>query len=109
MRGLSHVIASLPSGVRQDLGMVGSAIGRARKARGLSQEKMAARMLVSRTTLHRLESGDPAVGLAVLASALFVLGQARRLRLLADPDDRLERPSRRGIARSPVASDDLDF
>lgn len=47
---------------------------------------MAERMLVSRQTLQRLEAGDPAVGLGVLASALFVLGMTQRLQALVSPE-----------------------
>ena len=43
-------------------------------------------MLVSLQTLQRLEAGDPTVGLAVLAAALFVLGLTRRLELLVSPE-----------------------
>lgn len=47
---------------------------------------MAERMLVSVQTLQRLEAGDPTVGLAVLASALWVLGMTARLASLVSPD-----------------------
>lgn len=43
-------------------------------------------MLVSVQTLQRLEAGDPTVGLAVLASAMFVLGLTSRLADLVSPD-----------------------
>ena len=74
---------------------------------------MAERMLVSVQTLQRLESGDPTVGLAVLASALHVFGMTARLAGLAAPDT-----DRAGIsedlARLPktthaTGDDDLDF
>jgi transcriptional regulator with XRE-family HTH domain len=72
-----------------ELARIGRFIARERAARGLSQEKLAERMFVSRQTLHRLESGEPAVGLAVLASALFALGKTNRLRLLSASDEAL--------------------
>lgn len=74
---------------------------------------MAERMLVSIQTLQRLEAGDPTVGLAVLASALFVLGMTPRLADLAAPDtDRAALGE--DLARLPKTThaptgDDLDF
>ena len=64
---------------------LGQDVAVARKRRGMSQRLMAERMLVSLPTLQRLEAGDPTIGLAVLASALFVLGLAGRFEQLADP------------------------
>jgi transcriptional regulator with XRE-family HTH domain len=46
---------------------------------------MAARMGVGRSTLHRLEQGDPGVSLNTLAMALSVLGLFDRLAELVDP------------------------
>lgn len=74
---------------------------------------MAERMLVSRQTLQRLEAGDPAVGLGVLASALFVLGLTQRLEALAAPDTDLIGMGEQ-LARLPKhahapADPDLDF
>ena len=48
----------------------------ARRRRKLPQRLIAERMLVSVQTLQRLEAGHSTVGLAVLASALFVLGMS---------------------------------
>ena len=43
-------------------------------------------MLVSVQTLQRLEAGDPTIGLAVVASALHVLGLTSRLEGLVSPE-----------------------
>ncbi|CAN5167820.1 hypothetical protein BH10PSE1_BH10PSE1_18130 [soil metagenome] len=70
-------------------------------------------MLVSRGTLHRLEAGDPTVGLGVLASALFVLGLTNRLSELISADlDRVGMSEE--VARLPrhthaASGPDLDF
>ena len=45
---------------------------------------MAARAFVSRTTLLKVERGDPGVSLGTYATVLFVLGLASRLGDLAD-------------------------
>ena len=45
---------------------------------------MAERAFISRSTLVRVEKGDPGVSLGIYASVLFVLGMADRLGDLAD-------------------------
>ena len=70
-------------------------------------------MLVSVQTLQRLEAGDPTVGLAVLASALFVFGMSPRLAALVTPEND-HAGLQQDIARLPrkthaPADDDLDF
>jgi transcriptional regulator with XRE-family HTH domain len=64
---------------------LGQDISRARRARRISTTDMAARMGVGRSTLHRLEQGDPGVSLNTLAMALSVLGLFDRLAGLVDP------------------------
>lgn len=75
----------------------------------MSLDEAAARVLVSRPTLSRLERGDLAVSIAVLARYLEVLGLASDIALIAARDDagaaiadaRLGRPRRkrsRGLA-----------
>jgi len=71
-------------------------------------------MLVSVQTLQRLEAGDPTVGLAVLAGALFVLGMTQRLEALVAPAsdatgiaEELSRLPRN--VRTPRDEDALDF
>lgn len=64
---------------------LGGDISRARRARRISTTDMAARMGVGRSTLHRLEQGDPGVSLNTLAMALLVLGLFDRLSDVADP------------------------
>lgn len=74
---------------------------------------MAERMLVSVQTLQRLEAGDPTVGLAVLASALFALGMTQRIEELVAPDsDRVgmnEDLGRLPRTTHAAGSDELDF
>lgn len=52
----------------------------------MTMEQMAQRMFVSRKTLSRLERGDPGSSLAVLASALWVLGLEQDLLQVASLD-----------------------
>jgi transcriptional regulator with XRE-family HTH domain len=76
----------LPAEAQSAVRTLGSHVSLARRRRRLKQADMADQMRVSRQTLHRLEHGDPAVSLTVLAQALHVLGLTPRLELLAAPD-----------------------
>jgi len=71
--------------IARGLAGLGRDISRARRARRISTTDMAARMGVGRSTLHRLEQGDPGVSLNTLAMALSVLGLFDRLADLVDP------------------------
>ena len=106
MRGESQVIDALPARVLSDIKQIGRSIARARKARGLTQSALADRMFVSRNTLHRLESGDPSIGLAVLASALFILGRGHLLGQLAGLEREDEGDPRK---RADPRPGELDF
>lgn len=88
---------------------LGDRLRLARRRRGLSLDEVAARTLVSRPTISRLERGDLAVSVAVLVRYLEVLGLASDVALIAARDDvgaaiadaRLGRPRRprsRGLA-----------
>ena len=46
---------------------------------------MAERAFISRTTLGKVERGDPSVSLGVYATILFILGLSDRLSDLAEP------------------------
>jgi transcriptional regulator with XRE-family HTH domain len=62
----------------------------ARRRRRISQASMAERMGVGLATLKRLEKGDPRVSLEMVARALYVLGEIKRLgKLLETSDDML--------------------
>ncbi len=51
---------------------------------------MAQRAMISRTTLVKVENGDPGVSIGIFATVLFVLGMADRLTDIADAShDRL--------------------
>ncbi|WP_028314517.1 helix-turn-helix domain-containing protein [Desulfatibacillum aliphaticivorans] len=65
---------SLSPRAAENIQTLGERIRIARKRRGWTMEQMASKMYVSRLTLARLEKGEPGVSLAVLASALWVLG-----------------------------------
>ena len=113
MSRASRVVSGLPPQSQRAIAQLGKDISIARPRRKLPQRQMAEHMLVSVQTLQRLESGDPSVGLAVLASALHVLGMTKRLSELLAPDTDLAGISA-DLARLPktthaVRSDELDF
>jgi ribosome-binding protein aMBF1 (putative translation factor) len=110
----SRATKSLPTEVADAVNRLGEHIRTARKRRGLTLEELASRMFVARKTVSRLENGDPGVSLAVLSSALWVLGFEKDLLEIADPGkdkvgiyrDQQRLPKR---VRPVEAGDDLDF
>ena len=74
----------LPPLVRRSLEKLGTDIGLARRKRLLTEAMMAERIGVARGTYRSVEAGDPGVGVAVYAMALFVLGLGAPLAKLAD-------------------------
>lgn len=70
--------------VRRALQKLGGDIKDARLRRRLPSELMAERAGLSRSTLIKIEKGEPGVALGHYASVLFVLGMIDRLGELAD-------------------------
>jgi len=52
----------------------------------MSMSEMAERMMVNLKTVQRMEKGDHAVGIGIVATALWVLGLHRRLGDLVAPE-----------------------
>lgn len=71
--------------VERGLRKLGEDISLARRARKMSAQDFADRIGISRATLHRLETGDPGVGINTLAVALHALGRLDALIDIADP------------------------
>lgn len=80
----SHRDATLPLSVLPLLQKLGADLRDARRRRRIPTALLAERALFSRTTLHRIERGDPGVSLGNYARVLWVLGLHRRLGELAD-------------------------
>ena len=74
----------MPIPVRRALRKLGQDIRDARLRRRIPTAVMAERASMSRTTLNKIEKGDPGVSLGNYANVLFVLGMAERLGDLAD-------------------------
>src|ERR1700737_219841 len=79
----SSVVMPLP--VRHALRKLGRDIRDARRRRRIPAAIVAQRASISRTTLVKIEKGDPGVGMGIYATALFVLGMSERLTDIADP------------------------
>ena len=74
----------VPIPVRRALRKLGQDIRDARLRRRIPTAVMAERASISRTTLNKVEKGDPGVSLGNYANVLFVLGMAERLGELVD-------------------------
>jgi len=74
---------SLPLPVKSALRTLGSDIRDARRRRRIPAAVMAERAFISRTTLVKLEKGDPGVAMGTYAAVLFVLGMIDKLREFA--------------------------
>ena len=80
----NRIQGTLPLPVRRLLRKLGSDIRDARLRRRIRATTMAERALISRTTLHKIERGDPGVSMGNYATVLFVLGMEDGLAELAD-------------------------
>ena len=78
-------LGMLPIPVARALRKLGQDIKDARRRRRIPAEIAAARASISRTTLVKIEKGDPGVAIGSYAIVLCVLGMTDRLADLADP------------------------
>jgi hypothetical protein len=76
---------TLPIPAARALRKLGNDIRDARRRRRIPAEIAAARASISRTTLVKIEKGEPGVAIGSYAIVLFVLGMTDRLAELADP------------------------
>lgn len=76
---------SIPLPAARALRKLGRELALARRKRGISTDDMAARAFISRTTLWRLERGDPAIVSGTVATVAFVLQLHDRLANVASP------------------------
>lgn len=75
----------LPIPARHALRKLGHDIRDARRRRRIPVAIAAQRASISRTTLVKIEKGDPGVAIGIYATVLFVMGMVERLADLADP------------------------
>jgi transcriptional regulator with XRE-family HTH domain len=77
-------LGNLPLPVARVLRKLGNDIKNARKRRRISTRVMAERASISRTTLNKVEKGDPGVSIGIYVTVLFILGFIDRIADLAD-------------------------
>jgi transcriptional regulator with XRE-family HTH domain len=77
-------VPPLPLPVKRALDKLGDDIRSARIRRRIPTAIMAARAFITRSTLLKVERGDPSVSLGIYATVLFVLGLTSRIADLAD-------------------------
>ena len=63
---------------------MGNDIRIARIRRRITMDLMSKRALISRTTLTKIEKGDPSVSLGAYATVIFILGMVSNLSSLLD-------------------------
>jgi transcriptional regulator with XRE-family HTH domain len=73
-----------PANVRRLLGKLGEDLRDARRRRRLPMAVVAERAFTSRSTLQRIEAGDPAVSIGIYGAVLQALGLADGLGEIAD-------------------------
>jgi transcriptional regulator with XRE-family HTH domain len=74
----------LPLPVKRALAKLGEDIRKARVRRRITTTMMAERAFITRTTLRKVERGNPGVSLGIYATVMFILGLTPRLAELAD-------------------------
>jgi len=74
-----------PLPVLRALRKLGEDIRDARRRRRIPVAILAERASISRTTLNKIEKGDPGAALGNYATVLFALGMVDRLAAVADP------------------------
>ncbi len=80
----SRSVSTLPVSARKVLAKLGADITVARKKRRISTVSMSERAFLSRSTLARIEKGDPSVSMGAYLSVLAILGLVRHIGQVAD-------------------------
>ncbi|UFU02231.1 helix-turn-helix domain-containing protein [Ruania suaedae] len=75
----------LPVAVRRAAEELGENLTAWRKLQGLTAQQVAERAGITRSTLRRLEQGDPGVGMGSFLSVARALGQLPRVAEAVDP------------------------
>ncbi len=82
----ARALLQLPPATAAAIGKLGADLAVARLRRKESLKTWAQRMGVSVPTLQRLEAGDPAVGIGIVATALWLIQRDGELGNLAAPE-----------------------
>jgi len=82
----ARALLQLPPATAGAIEKLGADLAVARLRRKESLRSWAQRLGVTVSTLQRLEAGDPAVGIGIVATALWLIARDGELRLLAAPE-----------------------
>ena len=104
---------SFPPEVTRVLNELGEGLKIARQRRRQSQMDFAERLMISRSTLQRMERGDPTVALGAWVAAAWLLGRLPDLQVVFNPDfdetgKQLERQYLPRHSGKPNKNGDLD-
>jgi transcriptional regulator with XRE-family HTH domain len=77
-------MTNLPIPVISGLRKLGQNINHARRRRRITTQLMAERAGLSRSTIRKIEQGDPTASMGSYGAVLFVLGMEKRLSDLVD-------------------------
>jgi transcriptional regulator with XRE-family HTH domain len=80
----SQATRTLPRAARRALSKLGEGIVVARKKRRISTVSMAERAFISRSTLGKIEKGDPTVSIGAYVTVLAILGLIEGVASVAD-------------------------
>ena len=81
---MRRVRPPLPPEVTEALARFGSGLGNLRRRRRIPTARAADRAAISRSTLYKVERGDPAVGLGIYAAVLQGYGLLEGLERVVD-------------------------
>ena len=81
---MRKVRSPLPSRITDALARLGTGLKNLRARRRMPMAYAADRVAISRSTLHKVERGDPSVSLGIYAAVLQSYGMLERLESLAD-------------------------
>lgn len=76
----------MPRALKKHLELMGEQIMLARKRRHLSMQDIAERATVNRSTISKVEHGDPTVSMGIYARVLYALNLEKDITLLAAND-----------------------
>ena len=80
----SKGLNSLPPSLKKELRKLGEDIKHARIRRGITVVDLANRVLISETTMLKVQSGNPSVAIGIYGKVMWFLGIREGIGMLAD-------------------------
>ncbi len=115
MKTLPPFFKSLHPQILESIVQLGLRLKGARKRRRMTMESFAERVGIAKSTLQRMEKGDPTVSMGAFVNAIFILGLDKEIKNLLAPErdtrgfleNDLRLPKR--IRKTKQEKDKLDF